>query len=187
MQDRKKYQGHLSLLGRHNALNALAAIAAARHAGVTVEQSLKALADFQGVKRRLENKGEYAGVTVFDDFAHHPTEIQCTLEAFKQQYEDQRVVVVFEPRSNTMQMGVHTDRLAEALNSADELCVYDCGNLSWSVEDVLADLHSNIFTDIDRLVEYLLALLKPKDKVLILSNGGFGGLGEKLITGLSQR
>ena len=183
----KKHQGHLSLLGKHNVLNALTAIAAARHAGVTVEQSLKALADFQGVKRRLENKGEYAGVTVFDDFAHHPTEIQCTLEAFKQQYEDQRVVVVFEPRSNTMQMGVHTDRLAEALNSADELCVYDCGDLSWSVEDVLADLHSNIFTDIDRLVEYLLALLKPKDKVLILSNGGFGGLGEKLITGLSQR
>ena len=91
MLDGKKHEGHISLLGEHNALNALAAIAAARHAGVTVEQSLKALAEFQGVKRRLENKGTFAGVTIYDDFAHHPTEIHCTLQAFKQQYDDQRM------------------------------------------------------------------------------------------------
>ena len=187
IQDGKKYEGHLSMLGEHNALNALAAIAAARHAGVTVDQSLKALAEFKGVKRRLENKGEYAGITVFDDFAHHPTEIRCTLDAFKQQYSEQRMIVVFEPRSNSMQMGVHVDHLREALSPADELCIYDGGEISWSIEDVLADLHSNIFTDIDRLVEYLLAMLQPKDNVLILSNGGFGGLCAKLIQGLSQR
>jgi len=185
--DGKKYEGQLSLLGEHNALNALAAIAAARHAGVTVEQSLKALAEFEGVKRRLENKGMYAGVTVYDDFAHHPTEIHCTLQAFKQQHEDQRMVVVFEPRSNTMQMGVHAEQLQQALSPANELCIYDGGELSWSIEETLADLHSNIFTDIDRLVEYLLAMLQAKDNVLILSNGGFGGLCSKLIDGLKLR
>ena len=98
VQGKKKYEGRISLLGEHNALNAIAAIGAARHAGVTVEQSVKALANFTGVKRRLENKGEYDGVTIYDDFAHHPTEIKCTLEAFKQQFDKQRMVVIFEPR-----------------------------------------------------------------------------------------
>ena len=183
----KKYEGRLSLIGEHNALNAIAAIAAARHAGVAVEQSLKALANFNGVKRRLENRGVYDGVTIYDDFAHHPTEIKCTLEAFKQQYDKQRMIVVFEPRSNTMQMGVHAHHLKEALSSATELCIYDGGELSWSVEQVLSGLHNNIFTDIERLVEYLLSILQPQDNVLILSNGGFGGVCEKLVAGLNQR
>ena len=187
MHDGKKHEGYLSLLGEHNALNALAAIAAARHAGVTVEQSLKALAEFQGVKRRLENKGTFAGVTIYDDFAHHPTEIQCTLQSFKQQYSNHRMVVVFEPRSNTMQMGVHADQLQIALSSADELCIYDGGELNWSIQERLANLHSNIFTDIDRLAEYLIAMLQPNDNVIILSNGAFGGLCSKLIDGLSQQ
>ncbi len=187
MQEGKKYEGHISLLGEHNALNAIAAIGAARHAGVTVEESLKALANFSGVKRRLENRGEYGGITIYDDFAHHPTEIKCTLEAFKQQYDKQRMIVVFEPRSNTMQMGIHAHHLKDALSSATELCIYDGGDLSWSIEQVLSGLHNNVFTDIERLVEYLLSILQPQDNVLILSNGGFGGVCEKLITGLSQR
>ncbi len=187
VQGKKKYDGQLSLLGEHNALNALAAIAAARHAGVPVDVSVKALATFSGVKRRLENRGEYDGVTIFDDFAHHPTEIKCTLESFKARYGEQRMVVVFEPRSNTMQMGIHAGQLVDALSAATELCVYDNGELSWSIDQVLEPLSSNIFSDIDRLVDYLLATLQPKDNVLILSNGGFGGLCEKLIAGLSQR
>lgn len=186
-QNEKSYEGHLTLPGEHNALNSLAAIAAARHAGVSVEQSLMALAEFEGVKRRLENKGSYSQVTVYDDFAHHPTEIKCTLEAFKQQHADQRMVVVFEPRSNTMQMGVHADRLQQAFVLADKLCVYDNGELNWSLQDTLANLECNIFTNIDRLVEYLLLELKPRDNVLILSNGGFGGFCSKLIEGLDQR
>ncbi len=187
IQKSKKYEGRLSLLGEHNALNAIAAIGAARHAGVTVEQSLKALTNFSGIKRRLENRGEYDGVTIYDDFAHHPTEIKCTLEAFKQQYDKQRMIVVFEPRSNTMQMGVYAHHLKEALSSATELCVYDGGELSWSVEQVLSGLHSNIFTNIERLVEYLLSILQPQHNVLILSNGSFGGVCEKLIAALNQR
>ncbi|MFK7794572.1 MAG: UDP-N-acetylmuramate:L-alanyl-gamma-D-glutamyl-meso-diaminopimelate ligase [Gammaproteobacteria bacterium] len=186
-QGGKRYEGRLSLLGEHNALNAMAAISAARHAGVSVEHSLKALSNFTGVKRRLENKGVYDGITIYDDFAHHPTEIKCTLEAFKQQYDKQRMIVVFEPRSNTMQMGIHAHRLKEALSPATELCIYDSGELSWSIERVLSGLHSNIFTDIERLVEYLLSILQPQDNVLILSNGGFGGVCDKLITGLNQR
>ncbi len=129
----------------------------------------------------------YDGITIFDDFAHHPTEIQCTLEAFKDQFGEQRMVVVFESRSNTMQMGVHSDRLTKALAPASDLCVYDNGQLDWSIEQVLSELNSNIFSDIDRLVDFLLATLQPKDNVLILSNGGFGGLCEKLIAGLTQR
>ncbi len=187
LRESKHYEGRLALPGEHNALNSLAAIAAARHAGVSVEQSLKALAEFDGVKRRLENKGVYSGVTVYDDFAHHPTEIECTLQAFKQQNHNQRMVVVFEPRSNTMQMGVHADKLHAAFTAADELCVYDSGELDWSLKDALKGLRSNIFTDIDRLVEYLVGVLEPKDNVLILSNGGFGGFCNKLIDGLSQR
>ena len=187
VKDGENYQGDLSMLGKHNALNALAAIAAARHAGVAVEQSLQALAEFKGIKRRLENKGEYAGVTIYDDFAHHPTEIQCTLDAFKQQYHDQRMIVVFEPRSNTMQMGVHAEHLRSALSAADELYVFDSGEMSWSLEDNLDGLKSNIFTSIDLMVKSLLLMLKPKDNVLILSNGGFGGLCTKLTHGLSQR
>jgi UDP-N-acetylmuramate: L-alanyl-gamma-D-glutamyl-meso-diaminopimelate ligase len=186
-QENKKYEGRISLLGEHNALNAIAAIGAARHAGVAVNQSLKALANFTGVKRRLEHRGEYDGINIYDDFAHHPTEIKCTLEAFKQQYDKQRMIVVFEPRSNTMQMGIHAHHLKDALSPATELCIYDGGELSWSIEQVLSGLHSNIFTDIERLVEYLLSILQPQDNVLILSNGGFGGVCDKLITGLNQR
>ena len=187
VEKKKKYDGHLAQLGEHNAMNALAAIAAARHAGVPVEESIKALASFSGVKRRLENRGKHDGVTIFDDFAHHPTEIKCTLESFKACYSNQRMIVIFEPRSNTMQMGVHAEQLIDALSSATELCIYDDGQSSWSIDQMLDDLHGNIFSDINRLVDYLLATLQPNDNVLILSNGGFGGLCEKLIAGLTQR
>lgn len=182
----KTYQGNLSLLGEHNALNALGAIAAARHAGVPVEQSLKALSIFGGIKRRLENKGCYAGVTIYDDFAHHPTEIRCTLESFKKHYSGQRLIVVFEPGSNSMQMGVHTEHLAQSLSAATELFVYDEGRLDWSVQEVLSQDHSHIFEDIDQMVDQLINVLKPLDNVVILSNSGFGGLCEKLIYQLSQ-
>lgn len=187
VREGKKYEVKLPLLGKHNAMNALAAMSAARHAGISIDQSVKALSNFKGVKRRLENKGTYDEITIYDDFAHHPTEIKCTLEAFKQQFDKQRMIVVFEPRSNTMQMGVHAHQLKDALASANELCIYDSGELNWSVEQVMSGLSSNIFTSIERLVEYLLSILEPKDNVLILSNGGFCGLCEKLITGLNQR
>lgn len=187
LQKNKSYECSLNQLGNHNALNAMAAMAAARHAGVALETSIKALAKFSGVKRRLEDKGTYDDITIFDDFAHHPTEIRCTLEAFQQKYPKQRMIVVFEPRSNTMQMGIHKNELKQALASATELFVYDSGSLNWSIEQVLEGFSCAILGDIDQLVDSLLETLLPKDNVVILSNGGFGGLCEKLIKALQHR
>lgn len=183
----KSMDCNLNQPGEHNAMNALAAIAAARHAGVAVETSTKALAKFEGVKRRLEGKGSFDEISIFDDFAHHPTEIRCTLDAFRQKFENQRLVVVFEPRSNTMQMGIHKNELKDALAAATELFVYDNGNLNWSIEQALQGFPCTILGDIDQLVDSLLETLQPKDNVVILSNGGFGGLCEKLINALQQR
>lgn len=183
----KNYECAPSQLGDHNALNAMAAMAAARHAGVALETSIKALAKFTGVKRRLEDRGTYDEITIFDDFAHHPTEIRCTLEAFQQRFPKQRMIVVFEPRSNTMQMGIHKNELKQALAAATELFVYDSGGLNWSIEQVLEGFSCTILGDIDQLVDSLLETLLPKDNVVILSNGGFGGLCEKLINALQHR
>ena len=187
VRDGKSIDCAVNLLGEHNAMNALAAIAAARHAGIAVETSVKALAKFEGVKRRLENKGSYNDISIFDDFAHHPTEIRCTLNSFRQKFESQRLIVVFEPRSNTMQMGIHKGDLKEALAAATELFVYNNGNLNWSVEQALEGISCTILGDIDQLVDSLLETLRPKDNVVLLSNGGFGGLCEKLINALQQR
>ena len=186
-RNKKKYDCMLNQFGDHNALNAVAAIAGARHAGVAVETSIKALAKFEGVKRRLEDKGTYDEITIFDDFAHHPTEIRCTLQAFRQKYPSQRMIVVFEPRSNTMQMGVHNNELKQALAAATELFIYDGGALNWSIQQVLDGYPCTILGDIDQLVDSLLETLQPKDNVVLLSNGGFGGLCDKLITALQRR
>tara|TARA_X000000950_G_scaffold274341_1_gene359286 strand:- start:658 stop:2019 length:1362 start_codon:yes stop_codon:yes gene_type:complete len=174
-------------LGRYNAMNAVAAMAAARHVGVSPDVAGEALAQFSGVKRRLENKGEYAGITVYDDFAHHPTEIHCTLESFSQHYPEHRLIVVFEPRSNSMQMGSHVGALKAALSSADKVFAYDTGQLDWSLNQVLTGLDCMIQNNINDLVLQLLAYLEPGDNVLILSNGGFEGLCLKLITALQAQ
>ncbi|MEM7304336.1 MAG: Mur ligase family protein, partial [Pseudomonadota bacterium] len=184
-KNEEKYECSLNQIGRHNAFNAIAAIAAARHAGVTVNDSVQALASFKGVKRRLENKGEYKGVTIYDDFAHHPTEIRCTLEAFSEHHNKQRMIVVFEPRSNTMQMGIHAGQLKQALSIASELFVYDFGGLQWSIEDELTGLDCKILNSVELIVDQLVNILKPTDNVILLSNGGFDGLSEKLINRLN--
>ena len=180
----KQFNCSMEQIGKHNILNAMAAIAAARHAGVAVEESIKALGSFKGVKRRLENKGEFGGVTVYDDFAHHPTEIRCTLQAFSEHHPQQRMIVAFEPRSNTMQMGIHAGELKNALSSATELFVYDFGGLQWSVEDEFSGMECKILNDTDLIVDHLIEILKPGDNVILLSNGGFGGLSAKLVARL---
>ena len=184
--DDKKHNCSLQQIGEHNALNAMAAIAAARHAGIAVDESIKAMSNFKGVKRRLENKGEYNGITIYDDFAHHPTEIRCTLEAFREHNDKQRMIVVFEPRSNTMRMGVHAGELKKALSSATELFVYDFGGLDWSIEQELDGLACNILNNVDEIIEDLMEILQPNDNVLLLSNGGFDGLCAKLIARLEH-
>ena len=175
------------LLGAHNAENALAAIGAARHAGVPVAQSIAALADFKGVKRRMELRGEARGIAVYDDFAHHPTAIATTLDGLRRKVGSQRIVAVLEARSATMKMGVHRDTLAPSLAVADAVWMFAPPDLGWDAGAVARALGSkgHAATTLDELLKGLLASVRAGDQVLIMSNGGFGGLHGKLLDALS--
>jgi UDP-N-acetylmuramate: L-alanyl-gamma-D-glutamyl-meso-diaminopimelate ligase len=175
--------------GEHNLRNGLAALAAARHAGVTPEAGLAALTSFAGVKRRLEVRYSSQDVTVYDDFAHHPTEIRATLKAVRARADGGRVVAVLEPRSNTMRMGVHRDTLAQALSGADRVELFRPSNLGWDLGEAVAPLgaSAHVSDSVDGLVADLLQDLRPGDHVVIMSNGGFGGIHEKLVAGLQAR
>lgn len=174
--------------GRHNMLNALAAMLAARHAGVEIATSAEAMARFQGVKRRLELLGEPGGVTVYDDFAHHPTAISESLAALRARVADQRILAVLEPRSNTMKHGVHKDELAGALDGADLVWAMQPAGLQWSLESALGPLgeRARVETDVDTLVDRVVAEARKGDHVLVMSNGGFGGLYGKLLSRLEE-
>jgi UDP-N-acetylmuramate: L-alanyl-gamma-D-glutamyl-meso-diaminopimelate ligase len=182
-----KPQGEVnwSQLGEHNVHNALSAIAAARHAGVPVAQSIAALGEFAGVKRRLEVRGEVAGITVYDDFAHHPTAIATTLQGLRQHAEG-RLLAIFEPRSNTMRMGVHRESLAESLSGADAVWLFEPDNLGWNIGEVSAHVLApvEVAGDIDALVASVIAAAQPGDRLVVMSNGSFGGIHEKLLIAL---
>jgi UDP-N-acetylmuramate: L-alanyl-gamma-D-glutamyl-meso-diaminopimelate ligase len=178
-------QGQLapfSLIGRHNQLNALAAIAAARHAGVPVASSLVALAAFRGIKRRLELRGTVGGVAVYDDFAHHPTAIAATLGALRRAVGSSRIFAVLEPRSNTMKLGTMKAALPESLAAADRIFCYTA-NLGWNVAEALAPLGSRaeFHDELNAMIEAIALASRPGDHVLIMSNGGFGGIHGKLL------
>ena len=177
------------LHGVHNMHNAVAAIAAARHAGVPAPVGVAALAEFRGVKRRMELRGDIGGVTVFDDFAHHPTAIRLTLEGARNSAPDRRLVAVFEPRSNTMRMGVHREELASSFAPADHVFIYQPPYVDWSVEEITARLGDRgaSAASVDALVADLVAFVRRGDQVLIMSNGGFGGLHEKFLAALGER
>jgi UDP-N-acetylmuramate: L-alanyl-gamma-D-glutamyl-meso-diaminopimelate ligase len=178
-----------SSLGLHNVDNALAAIAAARHAGVPVERSLAALGRFKGVRRRMELRGTVAGISVYDDFAHHPTAIATTLDGLRRRVGAQRIVAVLEPRSNTMRMGVHAKTLGASLSAADEVWLYAPADLGWDAAGTVAKLgtRAHLAADHDNLLKGLLATLRNGDQVLIMSNGGFGGLHGRLLQALQGR
>ncbi len=178
-----------SLLGRHNAENALAAIGCAVHAGVPVETALEALTTFRGVKRRLEKRGDYAGIALYDDFAHHPTAIRATLDALRGAPSGKRIVAVLEPGSNSMRMGAHSDTLSHALSGADRVFVLAGEDLAWQVESELADLGSRLVAapSVDDLHAGLLRELRPGDQVAVLSNRGFKGLSGRLEASLRRR
>jgi len=180
---------HWSMQGAHNVANALAAIAAARHAGVPVAHSLAALADFKGVQRRMELRGEVGGIRVYDDFAHHPTAIATTIDGLRRSIGASRMVAVLEARSNTMKMGVHRDTLAPSLRGADEVLLYAPPDLGWDAEAVVQALGARAQTapSIDALLARLEAMLREGDHVLIMSNGGFGGLHGRLLEVLKAR
>jgi len=177
-----------ALLGRHNVHNALAAIAAARHAGVPTKYACEALGRFLSPKRRMEVRGEISGVTVYDDFAHHPTAIKTTLAGLRARVGAARIFAVLEPRSNTMRMGVHRDTLAPALAEADAVLLHQPAGLDWNLDHVTAALDTaQVFDDIERLAAHIADNTRPGDHVLIMSNGAFGGLHEKLLHLLAIR
>ena len=177
------------MMGAHNRANALAAIAAARHAGVPAADACDALSAFHGVRRRMEWRGVAAGVTVYDDFAHHPTAIATTIAGLRRATRGQgRILAVFEPRSNTMKLGTIKSRLPEALDDA-ELSFGYSGGLEWDLVEALGPLgeRAHVHADLDALVADVLAQARSGDHVLVMSNGGFGGIHAKLLLALRQR
>jgi UDP-N-acetylmuramate: L-alanyl-gamma-D-glutamyl-meso-diaminopimelate ligase len=183
--------GHVSwpLIGRHNVDNALAAVAAARHAGVEPALATAALGEFRGVRRRMEVRGTVAGITVYDDFAHHPTAIRSTLDGLRRRVGQARIVAVLEPRSNTMKRGVHRGELAASLADADRVWIHRPADLGWDLGEVAAQIgpQADVAGDVDALAATLAAELRPGDHVLIMSNGSFEGLHGKLLAALGAR
>jgi len=174
-----------SLLGEHNQLNALAAIAAAEHVGVAPEVAAAALASFQNVRRRLELKGEAGGVKVYDDFAHHPTAMRTTVNGLRRKVGLSRILAVFEPRSNTMKLGAMKAQLPWSLEEADlAFCLQ--GDYGWNAAEALAPMgaQAQVADSVDKLVALVVKAAKPGDQVLVMSNGGFGGIHAKLLAAL---
>ncbi|MBB4511336.1 UDP-N-acetylmuramate:L-alanyl-gamma-D-glutamyl-meso-diaminopimelate ligase [Paraburkholderia fungorum] len=181
--------------GEHNRMNALAAIAAARHVGVPPTQAAKSLASFRNVKRRMEVRGSVDGVTVYDDFAHHPTAIETTVAGLRARvgHENTRILAVLEPRSNTMKLGVMKAQLPASLAGADLVFGYGAPSgrdaLGWNLAEALAPLggKAQAFDNLDALVKAVVHAARPGDQILVMSNGGFGGVHQKLLDALSAR
>ena len=176
--------------GLHNASNAIAAIAAACDAGVTPEAAVQAMVDFAGVARRLEVKGKAAGVTVIDDFAHHPSAIEATIEALREKVGRGRILVVFEPRSNTMKLGSMKDRLAPSLSDADRVYCYKGPSVQWDPAIALLPLGAKASTfagNIEELARIVAEDAKEGDTILCMSNGGFGGICGRLLEHLKAK
>lgn len=182
-----------ALQGDHNRMNALAAIAAARHVGVPPAQAIESLARFENVKRRMEVRGTVNDVTVYDDFAHHPTAIRTTIEGLRRRVGKGRILAVLEPRSNTMKLGVMKLALPDSLSGAEQIFAYGAANgrdaLGWDLAGALAPLgeRAKTFSDLSALIEAVTAAARPGDHVLVMSNGGFGGVHQKLLDALAER
>ncbi|WP_068635998.1 UDP-N-acetylmuramate:L-alanyl-gamma-D-glutamyl-meso-diaminopimelate ligase [Thauera butanivorans] len=179
-------RAEMPLAGSHNRENALAAIAAARHVGVTPAQAIASLARFGGIKRRLELRGTERGVRVYDDFAHHPTAIALTVGGLRRREPQGRILAVLEPRSNTMKLGVMKAQLPASLAEADAVFCY-AGNLGWDAAAALSPLggRARVHESLERLVADVAAAARPGDHVLVMSNGGFGGVHQKLLDALA--
>jgi UDP-N-acetylmuramate: L-alanyl-gamma-D-glutamyl-meso-diaminopimelate ligase len=189
-------QGNLSwdLMGEHNRMNALAVIAAARHVGVASCIAIEALGEFKNVKRRMETKGVVNNITVYDDFAHHPTAIETTLAGLKYALEANihagcrqgKIIAVLEPRSNTMKLGVMKDALPASLKDADLVFCYGA-NLGWDAAEALKSIanKAKTFDDLTMLVSEICKVAQSGDHILVMSNGGFGGVHQKILDGLA--
>ena len=186
-----QHQGRVEwrLSGRHSIANALAAIAAARHVGVPPKLAIQAMTGFRNVKRRMELRGEVAGVSVYDDFAHHPTAIETTLQGLRARVgPDIRIIAILEPRSNTMRMGVHASRLPAALDLADQVLVYSPKNLDWDAAAVFAAMGGRavVLDNVEAIVSLVAATAHAGDQVLVMSNGGFERIHQRLLDRLKE-
>ncbi len=185
-----KLQGHVAwdLLGEHNRMNALASIAAARHVGVSVEVAIAALAEFKNVKRRMEVRGVVNGVTVYDDFAHHPTAIATTVAGLRSKIGKARILAVLEPRSNTMKLGVMKNALPASLTEADLVFCYGA-NLGWDAVEAMAPIRdkATVYEDLNTMVTAIADAAQSGDYVLAMSNGGFGGVHQKILDALQAK
>jgi len=175
-----------SMLGDHNMQNALAAIAAARHVGVPAELSVESLSSFKGIKRRMEVRGVVNGVTVYDDFAHHPTAIQLTLDGLRKNVGDKKIIAILEPRSNTMKMGVHKHTLAQSLTLADSVYLFQSDNLGWDMASELNSDSVQVFSSTQAIIDKVLSEVKAGDHIVIMSNGGFEGIHQRLLDELKD-
>lgn len=174
--------------GQHNVANGMAAMAAARHVGVELKHAAEALGQFQGVKRRLENLGKVNGVTVYDDFAHHPTAIATTLEGLRNKVQENRIIAVLEPRSNTMKLGVHKETLFGACSQADLVFCLQPEGLDWSLQEHAGELGDSlsVFNSVDDILTAIMACCRQGDHVVIMSNGGFAGIHQRLLHELGK-
>jgi UDP-N-acetylmuramate: L-alanyl-gamma-D-glutamyl-meso-diaminopimelate ligase len=176
------------LLGDHNVSNAMAAIVAARHIGIAPVNAIASLVKFEGVKRRMEVIGQINGVTIYDDFAHHPTAIATTLAGLREKVGTGRIIAVLEPRSNTMQMGVHKDELCDSVKDADLVYWYQSQGMQWSLSDAVANYDGqSVASSVDGLITELCQQAKAGDSILIMSNGGFEGIYKKLLAALTAK
>jgi UDP-N-acetylmuramate: L-alanyl-gamma-D-glutamyl-meso-diaminopimelate ligase len=178
-----------SLIGDHNVHNGMMAIAAAHNVGVTCAVAIDSLRKFVNVKRRMEVKGTVNNVTVYDDFAHHPTAIATTVAGLRAKVGVNRILAILEPRSNTMKLGIHKDQLTQSWQHADEVYVFEPANLSWSLDEVAlasaVPVHN--YQDVDKLVEAVIKEAQPSDHILVMSNGGFAGIHGKLLQKLAEK
>jgi UDP-N-acetylmuramate: L-alanyl-gamma-D-glutamyl-meso-diaminopimelate ligase len=185
------------VMGRHNQLNALAAIASANHIGISPADAASALAEFKNVKRRLETIGIANEVTVYDDFAHHPTAITTTVDGLRRRVGQSRILAVLEPRSNTMKLGVMKAQLPGSLEAADKIFAYGAStgkeSLGWDLNEVLSPLNVKeqdralAFDDLSALVDAVANEAKPGDHILVMSNGGFGGVHQKILAAIQKK
>ena len=191
VQYQGKFQANVNwqMLGRHNVSNALAAIAAARHVGVNISQACEALAAFKGIKRRMELYGEVKGIRVYDDFAHHPTAIESTIKGLKANIGERKLIAILELRSNTMRMGIHKESLANCLQVADRVILFNQSDMNWSLSTVQQQLgeKATVEKSIGDIVNLIGEEAMRGDEILIMSNGSFCGIHEKILTVLAKR
>jgi len=174
-------------IGEHNVKNAIMAIAAARHVGIAIDHSIDALGEFISPKRRMELKANINNIKVYDDFAHHPTAIKTTLAGLRAKVGDEKIIAILEPRSNTMKMGVHQHTLLDSLRDADDVLLFEPDNLSWSLKEQADKAGMQCFNSTQTIIDSVLANIKPDQHILIMSNGGFNGLHQQLVDGLSNK